>query len=151
MIIKSPVAQAIPFDNANNTFQSTNVQDAIEEAKNTATGKARYIVSCGYGGQGKGKYFEFFKGLSSDLAPFVVAKNSTIEEITVTVSATPTGTILFYKNASLIKTITLSGLTYVETGINISFSSGDKLSVAADNLSGTSISNTIVFTSFRVE
>ena len=50
----TPVARQVPFDNSTNGFTAIDVQAAIEEAKNTAEGKARYAVGFGFDGNGSG-------------------------------------------------------------------------------------------------
>lgn len=39
------VARSVPFDNSTNGFTSTEVQSAIEEAKNTAISKVRFTIT----------------------------------------------------------------------------------------------------------
>ena len=125
------------FNNSTNGFTATNVQAAIEESKSTAEGKARFVVICGYGGQGKGQYFEFFKGLDSNQNPFIVSKASNIKEVSMSFSATPTGTIKFYKNGVAIYTFTVSAVTHTFTELTFSFAVGDKFSVLGENTSST--------------
>lgn len=44
-VAQSQVAKSEPFDNSTNGFTATNTQEAIEEARNTATGLLVYAVS----------------------------------------------------------------------------------------------------------
>lgn len=41
----SPVARSIPFDNASNSFTASEVQAAIEEARDTAISKVRFTIT----------------------------------------------------------------------------------------------------------
>lgn len=139
------VASNEPFDNSTNGFTATNTQAAIEEAKNTAEGKTRINLICGYGGQAKGQYLEFFKGLGSDSNPFIIPTTMTLKEISVSLKygSTATGTFEIRKNGAVVKTITITATRYFESGITISFSAIDRLSVNGDSIGGTSLSDPI--------
>ena len=45
MILVTQHSRGTPFDNATNSFTSTEAQSAIEEARDAATGKIQYLVS----------------------------------------------------------------------------------------------------------
>lgn len=129
------------FDNTTNSFVATNVQAAIEEARDTAQGLARATVVAGYGGQAKGKYLEFFKGLSSDTSPYVFSEDATIKAVSCSFSATPIGTIILYINSIQIDVYTMTALTYVESGLSFNVNAGDKMSLFGDNNGSTTLSN----------
>lgn len=127
------------FDNSTNGFTASNVQTAIEEARNTAQGKVRFAIPFGYGGQGKGQWFEIFKGLASNSNPFVSPFTSTVKEFSCsfTSGSNPSGTVGLYKNASLAYSFTINNEIKYFTGLSISVSAGDKISVLGENSSST--------------
>ena len=137
-----------PFDNSTNGFTSTEVQSAIEEAKNTAPGFSnRYVTIAGYGGQGKDHYMEFFKGLDSNNNPFLIAEASMIVAFTfINNIAIPSGTMELYVNGVLKNSLILTSLTHIVTGLSIPLVSGDKISI---HQAGGSTQNPMCMTSIK--
>ncbi len=106
----SPVARSTPFDNTSNTFISTNVQAAIEEAYQTAANASRGPTVCGFDGSASsGRWLEFYANNPSDASPFIVAEPAELIALSiVTASTSATGTVTIYKNGVSIQTISLT-------------------------------------------
>lgn len=132
-------------------FISTNVRDAIVEAANKGKSAGRYTINFGYGGQGKGQWFEIFKGLSSDTSPFVVPLSSTIKEVTASFKpgSSPNGTVSIYKNMTLSASFAIAAETFLISGLTISAAVGDKISVRGEP-SSTTLSEPLVLIFFSV-
>ncbi len=107
----TPVAQSVPFEpNRNPGFggvasdlQSTNVQDAIEEAKQDALNNDRFLVLPNYGGNANvGRYLEFFPNQGSDISPLYFVASARILAVTLqTTAANATATVgIFDLNVS---------------------------------------------------
>lgn len=80
-----------------NNFTSKTVQEAIEEAKSTAEGKARFLVSCGFDGTAStGRYLEYNSNVDSNLSGFVIAVPSYLKELTISVVSRATTTFKVY-------------------------------------------------------
>jgi hypothetical protein len=109
-VYKSPVAGAVPFDNATNGFTSTETQGAIEEAFSSAADTSRGPTIAGFDGTGtSGRWLEFFQNNPSNNSPFIVAENSQLVAISiVTASATATGNFRVFKNGVLLQDLALT-------------------------------------------
>lgn len=119
-----------------NGFTSKSVQDAIEEAKNIAGNKIRYLTSCGFDGNATtGRYLEFSSNVDSNKSGFIVAIASVFKEISLSVESTSTVTFRVY---------TWNGTTETQIGI-ISLASARK-----GNVSGLSVSLSVL-TEIRVK
>jgi len=96
------VAQAVPFDNATNGFTSEEVQSAIEEAKNTAPGKARATIASLHNGTlSNGFWIGYTDLINSFDSPFVLAWGATLKEVTFSNNnLSVDGAIDFYKNGT---------------------------------------------------
>lgn len=106
---KSPVSRSIPFDNSSNGFTADNDQAAIEEAKATAAASSRGPTICGFDGTAaNGRWLEFFSNNPSNNSPFIVAENNQLVAVSISSSASSTGTVTIFKNGTSIQTISLS-------------------------------------------
>lgn len=134
MIEKSYVAKSVPFDNATNGFVADKVQEAIEEAKDTALGKARVTMSSIMNGAvGANNWLGHNELVPGDTVPFRIPWDCTLKEVTVSFpTLSVDGAIEFYKNGTgagqLIYTETF---TNVDGGKNftpnLTFAAGDLL------------------------
>lgn len=136
-----------------NGYVSKTVQEAIEETKTTAEGKSRYCVSCGFDGNASsGRYLEYNSNVDSNQSGFVVARDSVMEEQSLSVTSNSTTTFSVYcwtgSAEALLTTISLSARrTTYTTGLNISLSQGWELRVKCTS---GSCSRPIVFQFCRV-
>jgi hypothetical protein len=122
----------VSFDNATNGFTSTEVQSAIEEAKNTALGKARFVVSAGFDGNAStGRYLEFNSNVDSNQSGYINANNAWIKEISCVCEGSSTITFKVAKvGGSDIATCQISSARKaITTGLTVSVSSLDELTV----------------------
>lgn len=122
----------VSFDNSTNGFTSTEVQSAIEEAKNYAIGKARYTISSGFDGNASvGRYLEFNSNVDSNQSGYVNSNASWLKEISCVCQTASTITFTVAKvGGSDIGTCTITGARKgVTTGLTQSLSSLDELSV----------------------
>lgn len=126
------------FDNSSNGFVSTNVQAAIEEAKTTAEGKARYALSLiNNGTLTNGQFIGYNELLPGDQTLIVFPVACAIKEVVFTNSSVNNlGTFTFRKNSTAgasYRTWTINtGATVkqqVLTGINDTFASGDYVTI----------------------
>jgi hypothetical protein len=101
----TPVAQSVPFEaNRNPGFggvpsdlTSTNVQDAIEEAKNDALSNDRYVILGSYGANANaGRYLEFFAGIDSFEAPIILPVSTKLINFVAAASAVSNGSMAFF-------------------------------------------------------
>lgn len=140
-IYQSQVAKSVPFNNDTNSFVSTDVQAAIEEVDTAIDNKAQYGAICAYNGTANAvKYLEFFASISSNTAGLVLAENSTLRSIAVSVQTATTATFTLYKNGVSIQTISLSSSrTNYISGLTTSLSTGDELSAAITSGSASNI------------
>jgi len=118
-----------------NGFTSRSVQEAIEESKSTAEGKARYAVSCGFDGNSAvGRYLEFNSNVDSNVTGFIVPRASILREVSLGVSANSTVTFQILKwngtTETLLTSISLAGTRKnTLTGLNISLAALDEIRV----------------------
>lgn len=127
-------AASTPFDNSTNGFTSTDVQAAIEEAKTTAEGKARYIVPFGFDGNGAaGRWLESFTNIPSNISGYVVAKPAIIKELTLACSASTTITIGVYNNAVQIATLVMVTSKVFEVDKNINITTLNEISAKIES------------------
>lgn len=125
----TPVAQSVPFEpnrnpgygGAPSDLESTNVQDAIEEAKNDALTNDRYVILGSYGANGNvGRYLEFFPGIDSFEASILLPVSTRLISVVAAASTTTNGSLSFFDlNVSStvpVYTIDFSG---TDTSINI--------------------------------
>lgn len=124
-------AEQTPFDNASNTFTATDVQAAIEEARDTARGQAsRYAVIFGLQGNKSNAWLNVFASIGSDSSPYVAAEPGEIKAMSVA-NKNSSGTTIYtlYKNGVAVDTLTRSGTqTAFEAGLTIPIVAGDELS-----------------------
>ena len=128
-VYTTPVAKSVPFDNSTNGFTATDTQSAIEEAKSSAIGTARYVIQCGFDGSAShGRYLEFIGNVACDQTPYVVAANIQLRELSISVAANATVTVSIIKNGSTVESISLSGSKKaIKTGLSVSFSALDEM------------------------
>lgn len=131
---RTQMAITTPFDNSTNGFTSVEVQSAIEEAKNTAEGKARYVVNYGFDGTASsGRWLETITNVASNLSGYVVAKPAYLKELSLACSSSTTVTIGLYRNASQIATIVMTSQKIDYEDENVSLSQGDELSAKVES------------------
>ena len=149
MLIQRQVASSVPFDNSSNGFLSTETQSAIEETKFFAAA-ARYAISAGYNGNAtSGRYLEWFTGVASNDAPFIVPKHSLLQEISLSTGTATTVSVGVYQNGTLIETISLtSEKTASMSGISDMLDTEDEISIKI--ISG-SISKPVIFLFLQTE
>jgi hypothetical protein len=122
----------VSFDNATNGFVSTDVQSAIEEARNNAQSKARYAVSGGFDGNASsGRYLEFNSNVDSNQSGYVNANASWLKEISCVcqTSSTITFTIAKVGGADLATCVITASRKGITTGLTIPVVSLDELTV----------------------
>jgi hypothetical protein len=150
---RSDISRTLPFDNATNGFTATEAQSAIEEARATAEGKARYCVSCGFDGNAStGRYLEYNSNVDSNQSGFVLPRNSILKEMSLCVNTSATITFgVYYWNGTtetLLTSISLSAArTATSTGLNISVSQGWEIRVKC---TAGSASRPILFQFYQV-
>jgi len=128
-------AGGIPFLSPNNSnrqngFESIWVQSAIEEARNSAEGKARFSITLSHNGTvSNGDFFGYSSLIPGDDTPIIVGKDSIFEEFTFSNKNNSADfTLYFFKNNSLFLTVVRSNTLYfVYTNINEEFSGGDEI------------------------
>lgn len=122
----------VRFDNSTNGFTATNVQAAIEEARITSEGKARYTVSSGFDGTANvGRYLEFNSNVDSNQSGYINANASWIKEISCVCqsSSTITFTIAKVGGGDLASCSIAAARKSVTTGLLVSLISLDELSI----------------------
>lgn len=122
----------VSFDNATNGFTSTDVQAAIEEAKATAEGKARFSISGGFDGNASvGRYLEFNSNVDSNQSGYVNANPSRLRELTCVclASSTVTFTVAKVGGADLATCVITASRKGISTGLTVDLASLDELSV----------------------
>ncbi len=126
---RTQMAITTPFDNSTNGFTATEVQSAIEEAKSTAEGKARYVVNFGFDGNASsGRWLETVPNVGSNVSGYVVAKPAILKELSLSCAGSSTVTIGLYRNASQIATIVMSAQKTAYEDKNVNLNAGDALS-----------------------
>lgn len=131
------------FDNSTNGFASNNVQSAIEEAKNTAEGKARWLASPGFDGTASvGRYLEFSSNVNSNQSGLVVPRSASLKELSLALNTSGTITFTIYKwngsaETSLTTISTSSSRKSIVTGLDILLNSNDELRVKCTSGSGS--------------
>lgn len=137
-------SEKITFNNANNNFTATNVQTAIEEAKNTSISKSRFtIVTCFNGAVGNNQWLGYNEVLPGNQVPIRIAVKCNLREISLSYTQSnilgiPTsgeqvdGQLKIFKNGLTDPTNVVSTTTLVDeaggkiiTGLNIPLNSGD--------------------------
>lgn len=142
----SPVAQSVPFEPNRNPqyggnagpsdIQSTNVQDAIEEAKADALANDRFMLLCSYGGNSNiGRYLEFFAGQASDISPIYLTAQTRLLAVTLQTSAANANCTLGFfdlnvSNTVPVYSISLNGKRIQQNGTTLAtFAAGALMAV----------------------
>lgn len=124
------------FSNSGNGFTATDVQAAIEEAKNTAVGKARFAMTFIHNGSvGNNTWLGFSELVPSNTTPLVVPVACKLSELAMSFAgANVDGVLLIYKNgtanpANVIYSNTFTNQTTSKlmTGLNLTLAAGDLL------------------------
>jgi hypothetical protein len=91
----------------------------------------RYSIICNYNGNaGTGKYLDFYPGQSSNDSPFPVPESSYIRTITLSATASSTGTVSIYKSTDLatpIISVSLTASVYTKYVMAYPINADDKL------------------------
>lgn len=143
------------YDNSirGNGFTSKTTQEAIEEAKNTAEGKMRYLASCGFDGNASsGRYLEYNSNVDSNQSGFVLAVASILKELSIAVQSSSTVTFSVYNwngtTETLLTSISLSSArTGRVTGLSVSLAALSEIRIKCTS---GSCSRPIVFQYFQV-
>lgn len=106
----------------------------VYEVTSGSTLSGIIAVNCSYTASANtGRYLEFYPSNPSDVAPFLILANSTIVALSVVSTAASTGTVSIFKTSNLVTSITSISLaasaTNSATGLNVSLTAGDSLSV----------------------
>jgi hypothetical protein len=132
----SPVALSVPFDNATNGFTSIEVQSAIEEARQNAEGRSRFMANCGFDGNSSvGRYLEYNSNVDSNISGLVLPRACHLWEISLvhTANSAVTYQVLSWNGVTetLITSIstTASQRKNYTTGLNIALAAGTELRV----------------------
>lgn len=154
------VARSLFFDNASNSFSATDVQAAIEEARDTASGKVRFTLMAEYKGSIPSNFFIGERAeMPSDSTPFLVPRNCHLKELTLANISdasdytfefrknTTTGTPFFSWNAVL---GTNEFIKYI-AALNYAFSAGDYFNIKAVKNSGNSLKDIVLVMYFQVD
>lgn len=152
LIYSTPVAKSVPFDNSTNLFASSDVQSAIEEAKQNAEGFPRAGLSLTYNGTvGNGAWITYSELLSGPRILFPVKIR--LKELTWVNTNINLGafTFVFYKNGqaagNIVFTYTptaaglVNGYGYYIFATAFDFAAGDSLFVRHNRPSGTALSD----------
>jgi hypothetical protein len=128
---QSPVAITVPFDNATNGFTADEVQSAIEEARNTAEGKARFIAVYGFDGVAStGRWLELHQNVGSDVTGYVAPLDIKLENLSASCASSTTVTFTVYKNISTsVATLTITSNRKGYTAVNVTIAPLDEISV----------------------
>ncbi|MEO5348884.1 MAG: hypothetical protein H7836_04485 [Magnetococcus sp. YQC-3] len=125
------------FDNSTNGFTATNEQAAIEEARNTAVGKARFAMAfVANGVLGNNTWLGFSELVPSNTTPLIIPVACTLKELAFSFAgANVDGQMKIFKNGlvnptNVVYTMTLTNAnTYkLDTGVNVNLVAGDRLS-----------------------
>jgi len=135
LIWQSPVALAVPFDNATNSFTSSEVQSAIEEAKTTAPGKARVSITTVFNATiTANQWLGYSDQLPGDVVPIRLPFACTLKEVSVSWNgAAVDGQIKLFKNGIVDPTNVIFTQTFTNVNggsyftVNQSFAAGDLL------------------------
>lgn len=132
-------ANEVSFDNSVNGFVATNVQAAIEESRASSASKSRFAVSAGFDGTAStGRWLEFNSNVDSNQSGFVVARNSTLREISVALNAS--GTVTFQvrkKDNTVLTSVSLSAQrTKTVTGLSIALTANLEIMIYTSSGSG---------------
>lgn len=131
-------AYQTPFDSSDPAaiaagFVSTDVFNAILEAKQDAINNDRYPILCHYNGNANaGRYLEIFPARASNTAPHILPTASNIVAVVFACEAASTGTIQIYNltTATVLYTVTFTAeTTKVFTGLMIPAAALNRLAV----------------------
>lgn len=128
-------AAGIPFNNSSNGFSANQVQPAIEEARNTAVGKARYAMVFVHNSTvGNNNWLGFSELVPSNTTPLVVPVGSKLSELAFSFAGSNvSGYMKIYKNGTdagnVVYTMTLTNdnVYKLATNVNVTLVSGDLL------------------------
>lgn len=97
----------MPFSDP--SYAATDTKAAILETA-SQSGQSRYVLTSGYESTVQnGRYYEFIRGNSSNLNPFVATENSTITSLSCSVPSSVTSmTTTVYKNGAAVETLVIS-------------------------------------------
>lgn len=129
----TPVAKAVPFDNTSTTFTSTDVNDAIIEAKSIAVNLPRYAVVTTFNGTvSNNQWLGYDNLLPGDTVPIIVPIAGVLKELTFSnANSGVSGNLEVYKNGTaagnIVATLSVSSeQSKIFTPI-ITFAEGDAL------------------------
>ena len=124
------------FNGGESQFTADNVQDAIEEAFNTAPGNAaRSAISFGRAGNSNNKYLEFFRSVPSNLTPHIIPNDATLTDISCATSNSSTNDYEVKINGSTVYTLNKTGISEIGS-IDVAVLQEDALSLRITNGAG---------------
>ena len=99
---QQPHSYSVPFDNSENGFDAETTQEAIEEAKMTATGLPRWTLVLQYNGTiSNGDFIGYDSLISGEDTPVIIGAQSYFAEFTFSNSRDNADYALeFYKNGT---------------------------------------------------
>lgn len=124
------------FSNSGNGFVATNVQAAIEEARDSAVGKARFGMAFVHNGSvGNNTWLGFSELVPSNTTPLIVPVNCKLTELAFSFAgANVDGVLLIYKNGIVnplnviySNTFTNQNSFKLMSGLNLTLNAGDQL------------------------
>lgn len=132
----STVALSTPFDNTSNSFTATEVQSAIEEARNSIVGKTFSITLSNNGTISNNQWVGFTEVIPGDSVPFYLHRNCVLEDIIFSNNRNCDVDFDFYKNGTaggnIIKTWSIRNLQYTSlTSQTDAFVASDLLRIRA--------------------
>lgn len=145
----SLVADAIPFDGTAEAYVADNVRDAIIEARNTATGRARYPLAAGYDANANtGRWLEWTKGIPSNTSSIALPRKSLLAELSLSSRGVNTATVTVFRNGGAVQTISLAAeQTKTLSFLNQTFLVNDRVSI---QVTAGSITEPILFMWYEI-
>lgn len=122
-------ASDIFFDNSENGFQATNLQEAVEEAKTPVI--ARTSIIFGFDGNASsGRWLELNTNAASNVSGFIVPLSGKIKDLSISCQSNSTSIATIYKNGNSVTSISLSNSRKgIVNNLNIDLLPLDELSV----------------------
>lgn len=113
----------------------TTLGQTVEQAVNTAANQTIYPIACLYNGNANvGRFLEFYVGIGSDVAPFILPANGKLEYVNLgTINSAGDCTIGFFRNGDVAPFYTITILdTFdrtVDPSVNFSLLQGDEIHI----------------------
>lgn len=137
------VNEATPADGDVLIYRTSNNKFNLEDINDSVEGKPRYAATCAYQGSSDDQWLEYFRDISSNDVPFVVAEDSKIAALSVAVESWDDtgGPVTFSVRVNGVQqttlTITSPAIKAYQSGLNVSLNAGDEISVKAPPKGGS--------------